>query len=33
MDDLTLRALRSATPVEVRPSYHFTDALDTPLAR
>jgi putative radical SAM enzyme (TIGR03279 family) len=33
MDDLTLQALRASTPVEVRPSYHFTDALDTPLTR
>jgi len=33
MDDLTLQALAAATPVEIRPSYHFTDALDTPLTR
>jgi putative radical SAM enzyme (TIGR03279 family) len=32
MDDLTLQALRSEVPMEVRPSYHFTDALDTPPA-
>jgi putative radical SAM enzyme (TIGR03279 family) len=31
MDDLTLADLRAAVSVEVRPSYHFTDALDTPL--
>jgi putative radical SAM enzyme (TIGR03279 family) len=31
MDDLTLAELRSTSPVEVRPSYHFTDALDTPV--
>lgn len=30
MDDLTLQALSASTPVEIRPSYHFTDALDTP---
>jgi hypothetical protein len=30
MDDVTLQALRASTPVEIRPSYHFTDALDTP---
>jgi putative radical SAM enzyme (TIGR03279 family) len=33
MDDLTLQALCASTPVEVRPSYHFTDALDTPLTK
>jgi NifB/MoaA-like Fe-S oxidoreductase len=32
MDDLTLQTLRSEVPMEVRPSYHFTDALDTPPA-
>jgi hypothetical protein len=30
MDDLTLQALSASSPVEIRPSYHFTDALDTP---
>ncbi len=30
MDDLTLADLQATSPVEVRPSYHFTDALDTP---
>lgn len=30
MDDLTLQALRGSSPVDIRPSYHFTDALDTP---
>ena len=30
MDDLTLTDLGATSPVEVRPSYHFTDALDTP---
>jgi putative radical SAM enzyme (TIGR03279 family) len=29
MDDITLADLRAAVPVEVRPSYHFTDALET----
>jgi putative radical SAM enzyme (TIGR03279 family) len=29
MDDSSLHALRATAPVEVRPSYHFTDALDT----
>jgi putative radical SAM enzyme (TIGR03279 family) len=33
MDDLSLQALRASTPVEIRPSYHFTDALDTPLTK
>lgn len=33
MDDLTLDALRQASPVEVRPSYCFIDALDTPAAQ
>lgn len=32
MDDLTLADLQATSPVEVRPSYHFTDALDTPAA-
>lgn len=32
MDDLTLDDLRASTPVEVRPSYHFTDVLVTPSA-
>ncbi|HWA57096.1 MAG TPA: DUF512 domain-containing protein [Gemmatimonadales bacterium] len=32
MDDLTLDALAAASPVEVRPSWCFTDALDTPPA-
>ena len=31
MDDLTLADLRATSAVEVRPSYHFTDALDTPV--
>lgn len=31
MDDLTLEDIRATVPVEIRPSYHFTDALDTPL--
>jgi len=30
MDDLTLADLQATSPVEVRPSYHFTDALNTP---
>ena len=30
MDNLTLADLQATSPVEVRPSYHFTDALDTP---
>jgi putative radical SAM enzyme (TIGR03279 family) len=33
MDDVTLQALRAASPVEVRPSHHFTDALDIPPAQ
>jgi hypothetical protein len=33
MDDLTLQSLRAGVPMEVRPSYHFTDALDTPPAQ
>jgi putative radical SAM enzyme (TIGR03279 family) len=33
MDDLTLKALAAAAPVEIRPSYCFTDALDTPPAQ
>jgi putative radical SAM enzyme (TIGR03279 family) len=33
MDDLTLEALSAQSPVEIRPSYCFTDALDTPLAQ
>ncbi len=32
MDDLTLQDVQALAPVEIRPSYHFTDALDTPLA-
>jgi putative radical SAM enzyme (TIGR03279 family) len=32
MDDLTLADLQAASPVEVRPSYHFADALDTPVS-
>jgi putative radical SAM enzyme (TIGR03279 family) len=32
MDDLTLTALRAGSPVEVRPSSCFTDALSTPPA-
>ncbi|HWA15039.1 MAG TPA: DUF512 domain-containing protein [Gemmatimonadales bacterium] len=32
MDDLTLAGVQATSPVEIRPSYHFTDALDTPLA-
>jgi putative radical SAM enzyme (TIGR03279 family) len=31
MDDLTLAGIQATSPVEIRPSYHFTDALDTPL--
>jgi putative radical SAM enzyme (TIGR03279 family) len=31
MDDLTLADIQATSPVEIRPSYHFTDALDTPL--
>ena len=31
MDDLTLEGIQATAPMEVRPSYHFTDALDTPL--
>lgn len=31
MDDLTLADLQATSPVEVRPSYCFTDALDTPV--
>ena len=30
MDDLTLEELRASVPVEVRPSYCFTDVLDLP---
>jgi putative radical SAM enzyme (TIGR03279 family) len=30
LDDLTLEDLRAAAPVDVRPSYHFTDVLVTP---
>jgi NifB/MoaA-like Fe-S oxidoreductase len=30
MDDVTLDELRRAVPAEVRPSYHFADALDSP---
>jgi NifB/MoaA-like Fe-S oxidoreductase len=30
MDDLSLAGLTASTPVEVRPSYHFTDALHAP---
>jgi putative radical SAM enzyme (TIGR03279 family) len=30
MDDQSLEELRASAPVEVRPSYHFTDALVTP---
>lgn len=33
MDDVTLEALCGSTPVEIRPSYYFTDALDTPLIK
>jgi putative radical SAM enzyme (TIGR03279 family) len=32
MDDLTIAGIQATSPVEIRPSYHFTDALDTPLA-
>jgi putative radical SAM enzyme (TIGR03279 family) len=32
MDDLTLSEVAASTPVEVRPSYHFTDALHAPSA-
>ena len=32
MDNLTLESLRSTTPVDVRPSYYFTDSLDPPVA-
>lgn len=31
MDNLSLASLASSVPVEVRPSYHFTDALETPV--
>jgi putative radical SAM enzyme (TIGR03279 family) len=31
MDDLTLEGIQATAPMEIRPSYHFTDALDTPL--
>ncbi len=32
MDDLPFRAIAAASPVEIRPSYCFIDALDTPPA-
>ena len=33
MDDVTLDELRGSVPVSVRPSYHFTDVLDSPPPR
>ncbi len=32
MDDLSFEALAAIAPMEIRPSYFFADALDTPVA-
>ena len=32
MDDLSFEALAATAPMEIRPSYCFADALDTPVA-
>jgi NifB/MoaA-like Fe-S oxidoreductase len=31
MDDLSLAELQRTSPSEIRPSYHFSDALDRPI--